>query len=148
MPRGTHPNSLANLKKGNRFTDKESARRAGRKGAAVSNAKQHQWRTIREIAEIVGNTKIKQKKLIDQLREIGVPDEDLTNNAVILAAVYRAAIHGDLKAVEKWERYIGQADTLLNADEGSLAELIDGLREPCIVVLDGNDAPDEAQGNK
>ena len=135
MPRGTHPNSLANLKKGNRFT-KETARREGKRGAEVSNAVQKQNReqgkTLAELAKIVGRAKIKKPKIIAQLKELGIEDEDLTNDALVLAAVFQAAIHGDLKAVDKWEDYIGQSrKNAAESKDGQLADLIDGLREPC-----------------
>lgn len=46
--------------------------------------------------------------LKDTLAEFGLEGEDLTIAAGIAFAVVRAALEGDLKAVEKVERYTGQ----------------------------------------
>lgn len=47
MPRGTHPNSLANLKKGHRF-DEETARSAGAKGTATKQKRRSMLEHIGE----------------------------------------------------------------------------------------------------
>ena len=128
MPRGTHPNSLANLKKGNRFT-KETASKEGKKGAAESNKKQAQQKTISELAKIINNAKVTGEKAQKQLKALGIADEDMTNAALIVSGIFRAAFEGDMKAVGKWERLTGQADEG-QKHNGQLADLIDGLKEP------------------
>lgn len=87
-------------------------------------------KTIRELARII-NEAPAQKAARDGLKKLGLKSKDMTNAALITAAVFRAAFEGDMKAVEKWERWIGQTDAQENASTGLLADLIDGLREPC-----------------
>ena len=128
MPRGTHPNSLANLKKGKPF-NAETASKAGKKGGPESNKNQERTKTISELAKIINNSRVGSKKAKEQLEALGLTDEDMTNAALITAAIFRAAYEGDMKAVEKWERLTGQADEG-KRHNGQLADLIDGLREP------------------
>lgn len=109
MPRGTHPNSLANLKKGNRFT-KETASKEGKKGADVSNARQKQLKSISDFAKIINNSGVKGEKARKQLEALGVEECDMINAALIASAVFRAAFEGDMKAVEKWLWLTGQAE--------------------------------------
>lgn len=128
MPgRGRHPNSLANLKKGNRFT-KETASKEGKKGAAASNEAQKKLKTIGEIAKIINESRVTGDKARQQLAALGVAEDDMTNAALIASAIFRAAFEGDMKAVEKWERITGQEEQ--QRRNGQLADLIDGLKEP------------------
>lgn len=124
MPRGTHPNSLANLKKGRGF-NAETASKAGKKGAPISNASQKQLKTMKQLAKLVGETAVSNPKLVKQLTELGVPEDEITNNALVLAAVFQAAIHGDMKAIEKWEKYIGQFEDKAEEDDGKVEIVID-----------------------
>lgn len=109
MPRGTHPNSLANLKKGNRFT-KETASKEGKKGAEKSNFVQRKTKTISELAKIINNAGVTGEKAKKQLEALGIDPEDMTNAALITSAIFRAAFEGDMKAVEKWLWLTGQAE--------------------------------------
>lgn len=82
---------------------KENARRAGR-------APKKSVKTIREIAQVI-NQAPAQKKAQKALADLGIKDEDMTNAAMIAASVFRAAFNGDIRAIEKWENYVGQGDT-------------------------------------
>ena len=86
-------------------------------------------KTIRQIAQII-NEAPAQEGAKAGLAKLGIKDEDMTNAALIAAAVFRAAFEGDMKAIDKWERYIGQSDSRSD-DEGNgmLADLIDGLKQ-------------------
>lgn len=100
----------------------ESARKAG----IASQKKQKENKTIREIARIINASKAPEEAQ-ERLEQLGIADEDRTNAAVIAASVFMAAFNGDMKAVEKWERYVGQTDTT-DEDEGQLSALIIGLQ--------------------
>ncbi len=102
---------------------KESARRAG------NTPKTKRVKTIREIAKII-NEAPAQKGARDGLAKLGLKNKDMTNAALITAAVFRAAFEGDMKAVEKWERWIGQTDAQAESGGGILAELVETLRRP------------------
>ncbi len=109
MPRGTHPNSLANLKKGKPF-NAETASKAGKKGAPESNKAQAKTKTLSELAKIINGSEVTGEKARKQLKLLGIKDDDMTNAALIVSGIFRAAFEGDMKAVEKWERLTGQAE--------------------------------------
>lgn len=99
---------------------KINARRAGK-------ASRKRVKTIREIAKII-NEAPAQKAAMEGLKNLGLTDKDMTNAALIAASVFRAAFEGDMKAVEKWERYIGQTDATEDTGNGVIMDLIADLR--------------------
>lgn len=99
---------------------KINARRAGK-------ASRKRVKTIREIAKII-NEAPAQEDAIKGLRKLGLSDEYMTNAAIIAASVFRAAFEGDMKAVEKWERYVGQTDATADSGNGVIMDLIADLR--------------------
>ena len=140
MPRGTHPNSLANLKKGKKTQfNGETAGKAGKKGANASNEKQRQNKTIKELARIINNAPARDSAK-EQLAKLGLADEDMTNAALIAAAVFRAAFEGDMKAVDKWESYVEDKQNESQDDDGFLAALNGKAAE---VWADGDDNEQE-----
>lgn len=100
---------------------KENARKAG-------SAPKHAC-TLKQLAKII-NAAPAQEGAKQGLEKLGLSDEQMTNSALIVAAVFRAAFNGDMKAVEKWERYIDQHDAIDDdTGNGMLADLIDGLKD-------------------
>lgn len=84
-------------------------------------------KTIREIAKII-NEAPAQKAAMEGLKNLGLTDKDMTNAALIAASVFRAAFEGDMKAVEKWEKYVGQTDATADSGNGAIMDLIADLR--------------------
>lgn len=99
---------------------KINARRAGK-------ASRKRVKTIREIAKVI-NEAPAQKGAMEGLKSLGLSDKDMTNAALIAASVFRAAFEGDMKAVEKWEKYIGQTDATEDTGNGVIMDLIADLR--------------------
>lgn len=99
---------------------KINARRAGK-------ASRKRVKTIREIAKII-NEAPAQKAAMEGLKNLGLSDKDMTNAALIAASVFRAAFEGDMKAVEKWEKYVGQTDATAESGNGVIMDLIADLR--------------------
>ena len=100
---------------------KANARRAARKPRKKT-------KTIREFAKLI-NEAPALKEAVGALQSLGLNDKEATNAAAIAAAVFRAAIEGDMKAVEKWERYIGQTDATAESGNGVIMDLIADLRK-------------------
>ena len=107
-------------------TQKERIESAVKAGKASGEARRRK-KTIREIAACINATRPADEEVCRNLRAMGVKDGDITNGALIASAVFTAAISGDMKAVEKWERYVGQTDTS-GDDEGQLSALILDLK--------------------
>ena len=105
----------------------ENARNAGK---TPKNAK---IKTIREIARMINDAPATAKAKAS-LAELGIQDENITNAALIAASVFRAAFEGDLKAVEKWEKYVGQYDNTREDLETKI------LKERLKAVENGNAA--------
>lgn len=94
-------------------------RKANAKKAA--QAPRQKIKTIKQIVKLICENPAPEaaKK---SLAEFGVTDEDMTTSALIALSVIRAAIEGDLRAVDKVERYLGQADTKREKLENKLLE--------------------------
>lgn len=104
MPRGMHPNSLANLKHGKKFVADESQTIIARKGAEASNAKQRLNSDMAAIARQVAAAPVP-TKAIQRLKDMGVEDEYMTGNAIVVTGVFHKAAEGDEKALAKWEQW-------------------------------------------
>lgn len=102
---------------------KESARRAS-EASAKARSGGTRISDIRQIAKMI-NEAPAGKSLQEGLSMLGIRDDSLTNAAGIALAVYQAAIEGDMKAVEKWERYTGQY--VKGEGEDPKAEIMDKL---------------------
>lgn len=108
----------------NSLTPEQRKKHASKAGKAP---KRQVAKTIRQIAQIINDAPA-QEGAKAGLAKLGIKDEDMTNAALIAAAVFRAAFEGDMKAIDKWERYIGQSDRNDEDGNGQLADLIDGLK--------------------
>lgn len=83
---------------------------------------------IRAIARLINEAPMG-ADMMTGLSMLNVENQDLTNAAGIAMAVFQAAINGDMKAVAKWEQYVGQAESAQSGENGMLADLIDGLKD-------------------
>lgn len=96
MPKGSNPNSRANLAKGNRFNN-ETAREAGKKGAIVSNAKQAQQRTFAETLKTLLAIELENSK-----------GEKVTTREAISTAIIKKALQGDRAAFAEIRDTVGE----------------------------------------
>lgn len=93
-----------NLKSiGERTTSEQ--REIARKGGVASGQSRRQKKSLSELAKAIAdnpaNANSKKK-----LAKMGIADEDATNNARIVAAVFDKAVKGNIMAVEKWEQFV------------------------------------------
>ncbi|MBQ9664029.1 MAG: PBSX family phage terminase large subunit [Oscillospiraceae bacterium] len=104
------PNQLKNLEKGvsYRFTS-ETAGEAGRKGNPASQASRKRNRSMAQLARQVADSVVSSGDAREDLRELGLRDEDLYNASLIVAGVFRNAAAGNIPAVEKWEEFLERA---------------------------------------
>ncbi len=101
-------------------------RKASARKAAQAPRKSY---TLKQLAKVI-NSAPAQEGAKQGLEKLGLSDEQMTNSALIVAAVFRAAFNGDMRAVEKWEKYIDQHDAIDDdTGNGMLADLIDGLKD-------------------
>lgn len=91
------------------FTSDQSREKAvenGRKGGIASGQARRKKKSLSEIAKTIANAEISSEKAKATLSKMGLDDEDLTNNSLIVAAVFQNATAGNMQAVEKWEKYV------------------------------------------
>lgn len=93
MPKGSNPNSRANLKP----ITKKTARELGRRGAMVSNAKQAKARTLAEELKALLAVTITNRE-----------GKQVTTQAAISTAMIKAALGGDVRAFNTIRDTIGQ----------------------------------------
>lgn len=98
--------NLKNLEKGvaTRFVSGERAAAMGRKGQAAQVAANKKRKSMAELAKMIAESPVYGEKTKTGLKQIGIEDENATNNAVIVASVYKSAVSGNMQAVEKWEQ--------------------------------------------
>ena len=124
MPRGTHPNSLANLQKGKATqfgaSGDSSAKEASKKGAEARAER----RTFREGLLLLLNEPLKDKS--------GNTTDKTTQDAIIAGLVKRA-INGDTRAFEMIRDTIGekpvQEVAVNTGDFSALDEAFKGMKK-------------------
>ena len=57
-----------------------------------------------EFASMIANAPVSDDNAREALRGVGIEDEDMISSALVVFGIYRAAIMGDMKAVEKWQQ--------------------------------------------
>ena len=104
-----HPNSLANLEKGKatRFQSGDEAAKAGRNGG-IASGKARRALSLPELAEIIGNRKVKSEKAKKVIRDLGVPADSINHDAAVLARILADAENGKVKQIELWLKLRGQ----------------------------------------
>ena len=80
------------------------AREWGREGGKASGAARRRKKSLSDLAKLIADNPASAEDK-EALAQIGIEDEDATNNAKVVAAVFESAIRGDMKAVDKWESY-------------------------------------------
>lgn len=73
---------------------------------------------MKELARTIGQAGITSEKTKKQLQALGLENEDLKNDALIVASVFKSAVAGSMPAVEKWEQL-----TANSKDDNGLFEL-------------------------
>ena len=88
----------------------EEAKKAGSKGGKKSAEARAEAKTTREIAKMLDSLAVtgKNKEVLEQL---GVPDDDQTQQTVRLVALHKKAMTGDVAAIKLWLEITGEAPT-------------------------------------
>ena len=102
MPRGVHPNSLANLKRGKRFGNGDDsttidASRSGKNGTK----KQREKKTLAECMSLILDASVKNAELKDKISEIlDIEDDDKTYGMALMIAMFQRGMKGDVSAAK------------------------------------------------
>lgn len=102
MPRGVHPNSLANLKRGKRFGNTEDsstidAKECSKKGIKARKEK----KTLAECMSLILDASVKNEELKDEMSEIlDIEDDDKTYGMALMIAMFQRGMKGDVSAAK------------------------------------------------
>lgn len=115
MPRGEHPNSRANLKKGKQFSAENAP-----KNAELSHEARRRKRTMRDlITQILQTPAPLDEKTRDKMcAMLGISSDELTFEMVSLFAQAQKAMKGDLPALVFMRDTIGEAPNKLPDEYG------------------------------
>ena len=135
MKRKMAQTSLDNLKKGSgRAFTKENASEYGRRGQAASVIARKKNKDLAIITESVADSRIKEEKIIKTLENLGVKDENMTNNAKVVKGVFNRAAKGEITAVEKWEEWLDRADEEIAGE----LEAIENVQDRALALARAN----------
>jgi len=81
---------------------------------------------IKSIARMI-NSAPAGSDLQTALAMLGIRGANVSNAAGIALAVYQAAVNGDMRAVEKWEKYVGQYEKDEGKSSDGGARIIDDM---------------------
>lgn len=109
---GTKEN-LIPLGSGARTEEEERAIRS--KGGKASQEARRRKKTLKEIAQAIGDSKVANPKHLKVLEALGLDAEEITNNSMVVASLYKEVCKGNVNAIAKWEEYVA-ADSV--KDEG------------------------------
>ena len=135
MPRGTHPNSLKNLKHGNKETQFESGSRAavenGRKGALVTNEKKRTKKTEAEEWAQLLSLAMEDGEDEDITSFKGIQGKNITVSKAMKAKMIALALKGDIRAFELVMKYAQTEDETATpeAEESSFIKALNGAAE-------------------
>lgn len=102
MPRGVHPNSLANLKRGKRFGNGDDsttidASKSGKNGTK----KQREKKTLAECMSLILEASVKDENLKAQMSGMfGIEDDDKTYGMALMIAMFQRGMKGDVSAAK------------------------------------------------
>lgn len=102
MPRGVHPNSLANLKRGKRFGNTEdsstiNAKECSKKGIKARKEK----KTLAECMSLILEASVKDENLKAQMSGMfGIEDDDKTYGMALMIAMFQRGMKGDVSAAK------------------------------------------------
>ena len=85
--------------------EREIRAKGGRASAEGKRRKKNMMQLAQAIAESPTSNKNK-----DTLKTLGIEDEYATNNAVIVASIFKSATAGNMKAVDKWQELTSEQE--------------------------------------
>lgn len=82
---------------------KEEQKKIATAGGIASGQARRKKKTMQELAKLVAAAPVTRNSDKKALERIGVLlTEDMTNDALVISALFNRALEGDVKAIEKW----------------------------------------------
>lgn len=86
---------------------KEEARERGRNGGIKSGEARRKKRTMKKAAKMLLDMPVSFENIQEQMRSLGIAEEDLTNQMAILVSMFKEAMSGNVRASEFLRDTIG-----------------------------------------
>ena len=118
-----------------KFTE-ETAREFGARGAAVTNRKKREKKTMQALLKTLLETKLTDDELKAKIKEAGIKDADVTNGMAMLYAMFCSALGGSSKAFTALMDLLGKENATGKTDESALVdnkitiEFVDNREKP------------------
>lgn len=87
---------------------KEEAKRLGSKGGKASAKAKRERKAIRDQLKALLELPVKNEKLKNKIKELGISDKDIDNQMAITISIFNRALNGDTKAFEVIRDTIGE----------------------------------------
>lgn len=91
--------------------NREEAKKNGQKGGVASGEARRRRKTLKELLEQVADKKVQSEKIRKVLEEMGITDEEMTNQMAIAVRIALGAVNGDHKSVAEFMDGTGQKIT-------------------------------------
>lgn len=88
---------------GHELTSEEKIR-----GGKASGEARRRRKLMREQLDMLLNLPVKSSKIKEQLKELGIENDDLNNQMALLIAVYQKALKGDVQAFNTLRDTVGE----------------------------------------
>lgn len=132
MPRGMHPNSLANLKKGKRFErGDDETRKAGKSGGINSGETRRTKKTEAEEWAQLLSLAMEDGEDEDITSFKGIQGKNITVSKAMKAKMIALALKGDIRAFELVMKYAQTEDETVTpeSEESSFIKALNGAAE-------------------
>ena len=112
-----------NLLKGDdihKFTHEEASR-----GGKASAESRRLKKTMRENAELLLSLPLQKGKLKEQIRSLGIEDEEITNQMALIVSLFQKAMKGDVTAFNSLQATVGEKPTEKIEHSGTIPVVIE-----------------------
>ena len=99
-------NSLDNLRPN--ITTTEQAQALGRKGGLASVESKKRKKTMRENAELLLSLPLQEGELKEQIKKLGLEDDEVTNQMAVMVSLFQKALSGDVNAFNSLQATKGE----------------------------------------
>lgn len=88
----------------------EERREIARKAGIASGAARRAKKTRRETVKIISESPVTDKRKLNRLKRMGLPEDSITKDDLITVSVFNQAVAGNLSAIGKWEQWQGDEE--------------------------------------
>jgi hypothetical protein len=96
-----------------------------KKGGIASGIARRNKKAMRENAELLLSLPLQQGKLKEQIRSLGIEDEEITNQMALIVSLFQKAMKGDVTAFNSLQATVGEKPTEKIEHSGTIPVVIE-----------------------